>query len=272
MISNPEHRYNPTDFEPYLIDVEELSTNGHPYHEHAGDLPTIDLQALKISAWLKYLIHVSIDPDYQGKHASRSEAVFKATRELINAGIDDLTIMSVMLDARYTISQKPLEKGRQWLAGELARAHAKLNGHQRTSRGERETEASDDEPGPADEPGDEDGGQDGSAPHDDDPQQGHSHGQQTQQVRLIRSGRGQIIACQHNTLAWLEASGYGPKVHMDTLKLCAGDGGGRHTGPWRSPGPRRHPRRRPCHPHPRRRRPPHDAPTSAARRSGAWMS
>jgi hypothetical protein len=43
------------------------------------------------------------------------------------------TIMSLALDSRYAISEKPREKGRTWLAHEITRARAKLNGHQPTA-------------------------------------------------------------------------------------------------------------------------------------------
>jgi putative DNA primase/helicase len=146
MISNPDLRYDPRDFQ-YLLDEAE----GPPTHEggheaYAGDLSPVDLQTLKIPAWLKYLIHVGHDPDYQGKHASRSEAHGKATEALLKAGLDDLTIMSVLLDPRYTISERPREKGRTWLAGDIARIRAKMNGQRPTGASTPEPDASEAEP------------------------------------------------------------------------------------------------------------------------------
>jgi P4 family phage/plasmid primase-like protien len=140
---NSDTRYTASDFTAYLVDVDQ-PTNGQPSGDtYTGELLPIELQVLKIQAWLKYLIHVGKDPDYQSGDSTRSAVEFKALQGLIEAGIDDQTIMSVMLDPRYGISAKPREKGRKWLAGDLARAHAKVNGHRRASTGDKDLDRSD---------------------------------------------------------------------------------------------------------------------------------
>jgi hypothetical protein len=140
--AHPNWRYNPHDFDEYLIDVESTSYDQPISEVYAGELQPIDLTALKISPWLKYLIHVGHDPDYVPRDSTRSAMEFKAIQKLIDAGIDDRTIMSLLLDPRYAVSEKPREKGRQWLADELVRAHVKLNGHQRPQTSAPEPEAS----------------------------------------------------------------------------------------------------------------------------------
>jgi hypothetical protein len=141
--AHPDYRYNPSDFDAHLIEVNDPSHQETTRDTYDGELPQVDLQTLKIPAWLKYLIHVGHDPDYVASDSTRSAAEFKALQGLIEAGLDDPTIMSLMLDPRYGISEKPREKGRKWLASDLARAHAKRNGYQSTSASAPEPERSD---------------------------------------------------------------------------------------------------------------------------------
>jgi hypothetical protein len=200
--ADPDRRYNPHDFDAYLVDIE-ATTGGYTTHEAIdGELQPIDLQALNIPAWLKYLIRVGTDPDYAGKHPSRSEAEYKAIQELIKAGIDDLTIMSLMLDPRNAVSEKPRQRGRKWLASELARAHAKLNGHQRRA-------ASAPEPEPSEAHDEECNGPKNG---DDQEKQEPSGG------GFIANDRGRLISCQHNALIWLARKGYECRVWLDTFR------------------------------------------------------
>jgi hypothetical protein len=127
--ANPDQRYNPSDFDQYLIDVKETNHQQTTSDAYAGDLAPIDAIALKIPNWLKLFIYSGKDPDYTPGDTTRSAAEFKVMQRLIEHGIDDPTILSIMLDERYGISQKPREAGRAWLTKDLARAHAKLNGH-----------------------------------------------------------------------------------------------------------------------------------------------
>ena len=59
------------------------------------------------------------------RYPSRSEALWAVLMALIEAGYTDVEVASIVLDPAYGISSKPREKGRRWLAGELARARAK---------------------------------------------------------------------------------------------------------------------------------------------------
>jgi len=88
--------------------------------EFADDLPRISIDSLPMRRGIKDLIR-----DGLLHHPSRSEAVYAVEMALIEAGCDDATIASVLLDPRSGISEKPREKGREWLAGEIGRARAK---------------------------------------------------------------------------------------------------------------------------------------------------
>jgi hypothetical protein len=140
--AHADRRYNPSDFDEHLIAVDDITYEQTTSEEYAGELPPIDLQALNIPTWLKTLIRFAEDVNAAKPYPSRSEALFDAVQGLIKAGIDDRMSMSLLLDSRYMISEKPREQGRRWLAGELARAHTKLNGHRPTSTSTPEPEAS----------------------------------------------------------------------------------------------------------------------------------
>jgi len=131
--AHEEQRYNPGDFTEHLIEADETTYQQTTGEAYAGELPPIDLQSLKIHPWLKYLIRVGTDPDYKGKHPSRSEAHGDATEELLKAGVDERTILSLLLDPQNAISERPREKGRTWLAADIARIRGKLNGHRPTA-------------------------------------------------------------------------------------------------------------------------------------------
>jgi hypothetical protein len=127
-----------SDFDAHLFEVDAPSSWQITSGAYDGDLPPIELHTLKIQTWLKTLIRHGEDVNAAKPYLSRSEALFDAVQGLMKAGIDDVTIMSLALDPRYAISDKPREKGRKWLASELARAHAKLNGHRPTAAPEPE--------------------------------------------------------------------------------------------------------------------------------------
>jgi hypothetical protein len=130
-------RYNPSDFAESLLDIDQSQNNGqnhgHAFQDDGAELPAVDVEMLEVATWLKYLIATGRDPNYRGKHPSRSEAHGHATKALLEAGIDAQIILSLLLDARYKISDRPREKGRRWLAGDIARIKAKLNGQRPTS-------------------------------------------------------------------------------------------------------------------------------------------
>jgi hypothetical protein len=136
-----DRRYNPSDFDAHLIEIT-ATTQPLTTADVSGDMTPIELHTLKIPTWLKTLIKFAEDVNAKKPYTSRSEALFDAVQGLIKAGCDDRTITSVMLDARYAVSEKAREKGRTWLASELARAHAKLNGHRTRQDRTIETEAS----------------------------------------------------------------------------------------------------------------------------------
>jgi P4 family phage/plasmid primase-like protien len=141
--ADPDRRYNPSDFHEHLIDVDETTYQQTTSETYAGDLTSIELHTLKIPTWLKTLIRYGEDVNAEKPYPSRSEALFDAVQGLIKAGVDDITIMSIMVDPRYAVSEKPREKGRKWLASEIDRAHAKLNGHRSTATSTPEPDTSD---------------------------------------------------------------------------------------------------------------------------------
>ena len=54
-----------------------------------------------------------------------SQAVWRVVNEMVEAGLADATIAAVLLDARYKISENPLEKGRRaraFVAREIGKA------------------------------------------------------------------------------------------------------------------------------------------------------
>jgi hypothetical protein len=137
-----DQRYNPSDLSEHLIEVDEIPNGSSASHDDGHELSRIDVLDLKIQNWLRVMIFAGKDPDYTQSDSSRSAAHHKVACELIKAGYDDDTILSILLDPRYAISERPREKGRPWTAGDLARAHAKLNGHQRPQTETPEPEAS----------------------------------------------------------------------------------------------------------------------------------
>ena len=99
-------------------------------------LPVVELHSLKLSTRIKYVILTGQDPDDPQHYPSRSEALFAAITALVDAGCDDATIASVIMDKRYTISEKVwdqknlkspyyIEQTKAWVAGEIARARGK---------------------------------------------------------------------------------------------------------------------------------------------------
>jgi hypothetical protein len=117
--AHEELRYNPSDFTEHLIEVDETAYQQPTNEAYTGELRPIELKTLKIHTRLKTLIKFGEDINAAKPYPSRSEALFDAVKWLLKSGIDEPTIMSLALDARYAISEKPREKGRAWLASEL---------------------------------------------------------------------------------------------------------------------------------------------------------
>jgi hypothetical protein len=101
-----------------------------------GTLPVVELYTLKVSPRIKYVILTGQDPDDPQRYPSRSEALFAAITALVEAGCDDATIASVVMDQHYAISAKVwdqknpkspyyVEQTTTWVADEIARARAK---------------------------------------------------------------------------------------------------------------------------------------------------
>jgi len=124
----PGQHYNPSDFEPYLIEFEPNgnSTSSEPIPD---DVPLIHVAMLKIPRWLKYLIRTGEHPDDPHRYSDRSRPEWAALQGLVKAGCDDLTIAGVMLNPKHAISEKPREKGKKWLADEITRAKEKARAY-----------------------------------------------------------------------------------------------------------------------------------------------
>ena len=130
--AHENRRYNASDFTEHLINIDETPYPQTTPETRDSDLPSIELETLKLNPWLIYLIQHGKDRDYPEKFSSRSEAHGKATEDLIDAGVDDQTIMSLLLDPRHDISKRPREKGPAWLAKDIARIRAKHNWNRST--------------------------------------------------------------------------------------------------------------------------------------------
>jgi hypothetical protein len=134
--AHPDYRYNPSDFEPYLIDIN-YEAGAHPTTGPRAlwpnKLPHVDIHQLNVTATIKFLIVTGTHPQGQ-RHPSRSEAEWRVIHNLISPGYDDVVIASVLLDPINRISEKPREKGRKWVEQEIARARAKAR---QTAPGDR---------------------------------------------------------------------------------------------------------------------------------------
>jgi hypothetical protein len=201
-----DHRYNPSDVTEHLIAIDETTYHHTTGDAYAGELPPVELHTLKIPTWLKTLIKYAEDVNAAKPYPSRSEALFDAVKGLLKAGIDDQVIMSLLLDSRHAVSEKPLEKGRAWLADEVARARAKLNGYRPTATSALEPDISD-----------ADNAHQGSEQHDE-PDDAPQQSQEPPAQRWIRNEHRRPISCQHNALVWLAKHGYESRIAMDAFR------------------------------------------------------
>lgn len=80
----------------------------------------INVDLLNIDSKFKVLIRTGDTAQYEGDRSVRDCAVLA---HLMNKGIDDHTILSIVLDQDYGISERFLEKGEYWTQGELERIH-----------------------------------------------------------------------------------------------------------------------------------------------------
>jgi putative DNA primase/helicase len=117
----PERRYNPDDFEPFLIDIEAWE-KAEPV-ELPSDLPKIDADSLKVAPWIKELIRDGGDSQH---YKSGSEALWRIEREMIENAYDDATIAAVLLNPENKGGEKAQRQGRKWLAGDIGRARKRV--------------------------------------------------------------------------------------------------------------------------------------------------
>jgi Bifunctional DNA primase/polymerase, N-terminal len=107
--------------------IDMLTTGNTPSSRHTTppvlpvNLPTIEAASLQIDDDTRGLILHGRTHD-PGRYPSRSEALFETERRLIRNGYDDLTIAGVLLNPKFQISDKPRERGPDWLATDIARA------------------------------------------------------------------------------------------------------------------------------------------------------
>ncbi|MHB1006523.1 MAG: bifunctional DNA primase/polymerase [Chloroflexota bacterium] len=85
------------------------------------DLPAVDLDALPISVKVRTLLRAG---PLERQYPSRSEALFAAIVALVRASQDDATIAAAVWGS--SVGEKARERGRGWLAAEIARARAKV--------------------------------------------------------------------------------------------------------------------------------------------------
>ncbi len=123
-------RYQPDDFERYLVDVEWRRIIADPV-DLSSELPEVELDLLQLKPWIKKLIRDGNEwqeDKNAWRYGSRSQAVWRVINEMVEDGCDDDTIAAVLLDDRYRISENPLEKGRRaraFIAREIGKARKK---------------------------------------------------------------------------------------------------------------------------------------------------
>jgi hypothetical protein len=121
-IVSPDER-PPSDAPRWALDM--LRSAGTPTTGAVADLTGIaadvNVDALAVSPRMRRVIAEGGGPTYP----SRSEALHAVTLALIGSGYTDNIIAGILLDDRNGISAKPRQKGRRWLAHEIARARRK---------------------------------------------------------------------------------------------------------------------------------------------------
>lgn len=89
-------------------------------------LGSVDDLPEAVPDWCRVLIVQGFDPEDEGKHKSRSEALFAVCCELVRRGVPDDVIYSVITDPGFGISESVLEKGRamdRYALRQIQRAH-----------------------------------------------------------------------------------------------------------------------------------------------------
>jgi len=120
---NPDDRYRPRDFEPYLVEPppeepEEAMRSRRP--RTVGLAPDLS----RLSQRMRDLIRYGNDGGYE----SRSEADFAACLAMFGVGFSEAEVWAAMTDPTNGISEKFLEKGPQgerYLALTIGKAKAR---------------------------------------------------------------------------------------------------------------------------------------------------
>jgi hypothetical protein len=127
-------RYSPDDFEPYLLDPENIGAKGRAEPVALpDDLAPVDVQALPLPRRVRDVIETGryVDAEtHEDRAPSSSERTWHVVNAMMEFGLEDETIASVFLDPRYKIGERVRAKrggGRAWIAAEIGRARA----HQR---------------------------------------------------------------------------------------------------------------------------------------------
>jgi len=103
--------------------ADEMSgSNGESF---ALTIGAICLEDLGLSKHIRRLIEKGHDGD---KYKSHSESDFAVIQAMIGEGHDKETIFSVLMNPGYGISKRCLEKGSEWVVGDIERAFAKFKG------------------------------------------------------------------------------------------------------------------------------------------------
>ena len=114
VLQNNECRYEPTDFEDWIIQPASHDEQQPKHQEGVNTLPLSDR--------IRYLIKHG---DTLGRYASRSEAIFAVITAMIRARHNPDDICAALLDPDNAISDLPIEKGERWLRQEIERAYGK---------------------------------------------------------------------------------------------------------------------------------------------------
>lgn len=136
-----------TDRTYYDIDIPALPVKRKDEHEFQLDdiTPVEDLKALPIGEALTYLITFGYDETHS-LGDNRSDYFFKATCDLIRAGIPDDVIAGILLDVRYGISEHAYKHGTDQAHRAVERAikHAYESGAERRTTPEEDFDTPDD--------------------------------------------------------------------------------------------------------------------------------
>ncbi|MGZ4850163.1 MAG: hypothetical protein ACXV2C_02145, partial [Candidatus Bathyarchaeia archaeon] len=125
-ISKNQTLYNPTKLLASISAKSITNKDKRKLSAKAKGIPVnlqqVAVDRLQIDDTTKSLVVSGDAQDYGG---DRSVLAFDVVSRLLKCGIDDETIASLVLDARYGISERFLEKGQDWTIGEIDRIRTK---------------------------------------------------------------------------------------------------------------------------------------------------